>query len=140
MVWNSYTVRKQERTKAYRKNLPPKGYRKWAGKCVSCSGSGYYDHNGSPPCGACGGRGRDSSSRHLVKVVGISKKYSLTILVSDYGHVELKVYKKGNPHPVDYISKHYREMSWGYRDYSNFKESNELKSLVESLVRAYALR
>lgn len=25
--------------------------------CLSCNGSGYYDHNGSPPCGACNGKG-----------------------------------------------------------------------------------
>ena len=27
-------------------------------KCSACSGSGYYDHNGSPPCGACNGTGK----------------------------------------------------------------------------------
>jgi len=26
--------------------------------CSACSGSGYYDHNGSPPCGACNGKGQ----------------------------------------------------------------------------------
>ncbi|MCB1466672.1 MAG: hypothetical protein KDK08_05915 [Rhizobiaceae bacterium] len=26
--------------------------------CAACSGSGYYDHNGSPKCGACGGKGK----------------------------------------------------------------------------------
>lgn len=26
--------------------------------CVACAGSGYYDHNGSPPCGECDGRGK----------------------------------------------------------------------------------
>lgn len=26
-------------------------------KCVSCNGSGRYDSGGSPPCGACSGRG-----------------------------------------------------------------------------------
>jgi hypothetical protein len=26
-------------------------------KCSACSGSGYYDTTGSPPCGACGGIG-----------------------------------------------------------------------------------
>ena len=27
--------------------------------CIACSGSGYYDHNGSPPCAACNGTGLD---------------------------------------------------------------------------------
>jgi DnaJ-class molecular chaperone len=26
--------------------------------CTACSGSGYYDHNGSPACGSCGGSGK----------------------------------------------------------------------------------
>jgi DnaJ-class molecular chaperone len=25
--------------------------------CSACSGSGYYDADGSPPCGSCGGTG-----------------------------------------------------------------------------------
>lgn len=29
-------------------------------ECTACSGSGRYDHNGSPPCGCCGGRGKVS--------------------------------------------------------------------------------
>ena len=27
--------------------------------CTACSGSGYYDVDGSPPCGACNGTGYD---------------------------------------------------------------------------------
>ena len=27
--------------------------------CSACNGSGYYDHNGSPPCGACEGSGKE---------------------------------------------------------------------------------
>lgn len=27
--------------------------------CIACNGSGYYDHNGSPPCGSCEGTGRE---------------------------------------------------------------------------------
>jgi len=30
-------------------------------KCISCSGSGHYDSNGSPPCGSCNGTGKRSS-------------------------------------------------------------------------------
>lgn len=26
-------------------------------KCTACSGSGRYDHNGSPKCGCCNGTG-----------------------------------------------------------------------------------
>lgn len=26
--------------------------------CHACSGSGYYDANGSPPCGCCDGKGK----------------------------------------------------------------------------------
>lgn len=26
-------------------------------KCTACGGTGYYDHDGSPPCGACNGNG-----------------------------------------------------------------------------------
>lgn len=29
-------------------------------KCVACNGSGYYDNNGSPTCGACDGTGVES--------------------------------------------------------------------------------
>ena len=27
-------------------------------RCGACSGTGYYDHTGSPPCGACEGTGK----------------------------------------------------------------------------------
>ena len=27
-------------------------------KCLACNGSGYYDHNGSPPCWSCEGTGK----------------------------------------------------------------------------------
>ena len=27
--------------------------------CTACNGSGYYDHNGSPPCSACEGTGKE---------------------------------------------------------------------------------
>jgi alkylated DNA repair dioxygenase AlkB len=36
-------------------------FRKNPTKCYACNGSGHYDHNGSPPCGACGGTGREPS-------------------------------------------------------------------------------
>lgn len=28
-------------------------------KCTACNGSGYYDNDGSPDCGACDGSGKD---------------------------------------------------------------------------------
>lgn len=28
--------------------------------CTACSGSGYYDHNGSPKCRSCNGSGRET--------------------------------------------------------------------------------
>lgn len=49
----SYQSRKAERTTRYHRNRGVK-----LGACVACNGSGRYDHNGSPPCGACGGTGK----------------------------------------------------------------------------------
>lgn len=49
----NYRERKAER-KAY--------FNKYSGKklitCIACNGSGRYDHNGSPSCGACQGTGK----------------------------------------------------------------------------------
>lgn len=28
-------------------------------ECLACSGSGYYDHNGAPPCSSCEGTGKE---------------------------------------------------------------------------------
>lgn len=33
-------------------------YKKKLVTCWACSGSGYYDHGGSPLCGACDGTGK----------------------------------------------------------------------------------
>jgi hypothetical protein len=33
-----------------------------ARKCAACSGSGYYDNTGSPPCGSCNGTGLKGSA------------------------------------------------------------------------------
>jgi len=32
-------------------------------KCYACNGSGYYDHNGSPKCGSCGGTGKRAAKK-----------------------------------------------------------------------------
>jgi len=36
-------------------------------RCTACNGSGIYDHNGSPPCGACNGTGKDEEMPNLIK-------------------------------------------------------------------------
>lgn len=50
----TFGQRKWERTKYYFKHVH--GWK--LQECVACMGSGYYDHNGSPPCGSCEGTGR----------------------------------------------------------------------------------
>jgi len=52
---HSFHERKAERTKAYFKWVF--GWRLQA--CTACNGSGYYDHDGSPPCGGCDGTGKE---------------------------------------------------------------------------------
>ena len=47
--------RKQERTDYFEKNI--KGWK--LRLCSACNGSGFYDHNGSPKCGACEGTGKE---------------------------------------------------------------------------------
>jgi DnaJ-class molecular chaperone len=51
----NFHERKKQRTKHFEKNV--KGWKER--HCTACNGSGYYDHNGSPPCGACGGTGKE---------------------------------------------------------------------------------
>lgn len=48
-----YQERKEERRKQHARE-----HGKKLVTCSACSGSGYYDHNGSPPCGGCGGTGK----------------------------------------------------------------------------------
>lgn len=50
----TFHKRKKERADYYKRFVHG-----WKLKdCSACSGSGYYDHNGSPMCGACGGTGK----------------------------------------------------------------------------------
>jgi DnaJ-class molecular chaperone len=49
-----YHTKKQERTEYYKKYV----YGWKQRPCVACNGSGIYDHNGSPKCGACNGTGK----------------------------------------------------------------------------------
>lgn len=51
----TFHERKQIRTKHYKDNVEGWKMR----KCIACAGSGRYDHNGSPPCGACNGTGKE---------------------------------------------------------------------------------
>jgi len=51
MSWKS---RKEERKVNYDKYV--KGWKEV--NCTACSGSGYYDNNGSPKCSSCNGTGR----------------------------------------------------------------------------------
>ena len=51
---SDFKDRKQKRKEHYEKFV--KG--KELVICISCNGSGKYDHNGSPSCGACDGVGK----------------------------------------------------------------------------------
>ncbi len=50
-----FNDRKKARTEHYEKFI--KGWKERP--CVACNGSGIYDHNGSPRCGACEGTGKE---------------------------------------------------------------------------------
>lgn len=51
---SSFKSRKEERKAHYEQFV--KGWKLIT--CAACSGSGRYDHNGSPKCGACEGKGK----------------------------------------------------------------------------------
>lgn len=51
----TYLKRKQERKAHYEQYVF--GWR--LRDCTACSGSGYYDSDGSPPCGSCQGSGKE---------------------------------------------------------------------------------
>lgn len=50
-----FKERKQQRIKYFETNV--KGWKQRP--CIACNGSGYYDDNGSPKCGACKGTGKE---------------------------------------------------------------------------------
>lgn len=52
---SSFHERKEERKAYYKKYVEGWKIR----KCSACNGSGCYDHNGSPACGACDGTGKE---------------------------------------------------------------------------------
>lgn len=49
----TFAERKKARTEYYDKYV--KGWKQR--ECTACAGSGIYDNDGSPPCGACDGTG-----------------------------------------------------------------------------------
>ncbi len=52
----NFKERKQKRIKYFEKNI-----KSWKQRpCTACNGSGYYDHNDSPKCGACNGIGKET--------------------------------------------------------------------------------
>lgn len=52
---DTFLKRKQARKEYYEKYI--KGWKQRP--CSACSGSGIYDHKGSPPCTACDGTGKE---------------------------------------------------------------------------------
>lgn len=51
----SFHERKQARTHFFEQWV--KGWKLQS--CTACNGSGYYDHDDSPECGACDGTGKE---------------------------------------------------------------------------------
>jgi len=52
---SNFQERKNQRKEHFEKYI--KGWKQR--ECAACAGSGHYDHNGSPPCGACDGTGKE---------------------------------------------------------------------------------
>jgi DnaJ-class molecular chaperone len=52
----NFRERKQERTEYFMRYIFGWKIR----NCGACSGSGRYDHDGSPKCGACEGTGKET--------------------------------------------------------------------------------
>lgn len=50
---SDWEIRKEARRKEFQRR-----YRIKQVTCTACSGSGRYDHNGSPKCGCCNGTGK----------------------------------------------------------------------------------
>lgn len=51
----SFHQRKKERTEYFYRFIF--GWKLY--DCTACNGSGYYDDDGSPPCGSCEGTGKE---------------------------------------------------------------------------------
>jgi len=52
---STFHERKAERAEYFRRFIH--GWK--LEKCGACNGSGYYDNDGSPPCGCCDGTGKE---------------------------------------------------------------------------------
>ena len=61
---NLFKERKKQRSNYYFENI----YGWKLRKCTACSGSGCYDHNGSPKCGVCCGTGKERYKDLSLKV------------------------------------------------------------------------
>lgn len=77
-----YQERKEERRKQHARE-----HGKKLVTCSACSGSGYYDHNGSPPCGGCGGTGKVRETTYAApierKVVRHPRKGAVGVIEID---------------------------------------------------------
>ena len=60
----SFLERKEARRRYYERFV--KGWKQQ--KCSSCSGSGYYDSDNSPECGACDGTGKERYKPDLLEM------------------------------------------------------------------------
>ena len=69
----SFLQRKAERTKHFYANV----YRHKQQYCSACSGSGKYDHDGSPECGCCDGTGITTYQCRgfFLKLAGVSIEF-----------------------------------------------------------------
>ena len=56
----TFTERKEQRTKHYMDNV----FKKKLKDCPACSGNGYYDNTGSPPCESCNGTGKERNETY----------------------------------------------------------------------------
>jgi DnaJ-class molecular chaperone len=52
---SDFHARKEERRRHYEQHV--KGWK--LRTCTACSGSGYYDNDGSPKCWSCSGTGKE---------------------------------------------------------------------------------
>jgi len=63
-MYDTFHERKKERTEYFYRFIY--GWR--LQDCVACMGTGEYDDNGSPPCGACDGTGKETfQGPHAIK-------------------------------------------------------------------------
>ena len=83
----SFRKRKELRKKHFEENI--KGWK--LRDCGACSGSGRYDHNGSPSCGACDGTGKERYNPELEAELEIGKRRMKRYLEKTNSSFELAV-------------------------------------------------